>query len=157
MKVLIVSDTHGAKKNMDKLKELIINEIDLIIHAGDNFRDSIYLTETTGKSVISVVGNCDFENREDEIEFEVENVKFFLTHGHRYGVKYGLETIAEKCNSINAQIGIFGHTHVKENSYVSGVHLINTGSLSLPRDGMRGSYVIMEINSGKYNIDFRFI
>ncbi|WP_456096144.1 metallophosphoesterase family protein, partial [Peptostreptococcus sp.] len=36
MKILILSDTHGDRRSMDKLVPFISQEIDLMIHAGDN-------------------------------------------------------------------------------------------------------------------------
>lgn len=157
MKILIVSDTHFGQKNMDKIVPFIKEEIDLIIHAGDNFRDSIYLKEKTGKAVMAVAGNCDYENVEEELEFEVDGLKFFLTHGHRYGVKYGLDTLASKARDIGADIAIFGHTHEKVDAIRGGVRLINPGSLSLPRDGIEKSFVVMDIDEGREEHRFLFL
>lgn len=157
MKILILSDSHGVKKYMDKIVPIIEKDIDLIIHAGDNFRDSIYLKERTEKPVIAVAGNCDFENVERDIDFEVEGVKMFLTHGHKYGVKYGLGNLADIAHEKSAKIAIFGHTHVKEDRMLMGVQMINPGSLSLPRDGIDRSYVIMDIEDGSFTYEYRFL
>lgn len=154
MRVIILSDTHGYKKTMDKIVPLIRDSIDLIVHAGDHFKDSVYISENSGKPVMSVVGNCDFDNVEDELVFDVEGVTFFLTHGHKHHVKYDFEFIADYAKSKGAQVAIFGHTHVKTNEIISGVQLINPGSLSMPRDGIDGSYVIMDINDGKYSFEY---
>lgn len=154
MKIIIVSDTHGLKKNMQKLVPMIKENIDLIIHAGDHFRDSVYLSNETGIPVMSVVGNCDFDNVEDEVIFDIQDIKILLVHGHRHRVKYGVEFLAEYAESKGANIAIFGHTHVKTNEVVRGVQLINPGSLSQPRDGLDGSYVIMEIKNGNYSFEF---
>lgn len=155
MKIIILSDTHGSKKNMDKLVPFIKEKIDLIIHAGDNFKDSIYLKDKTGVSVLSVVGNCDFDNAEDELDFDINGVKFFLTHGHRYGVKYSRETLALEAKKRNADIAIYGHTHIKEDSFLCGIRTINPGSLSQPRDSFSGSYVIMDIEGENLTYEFK--
>ncbi|WP_101772379.1 metallophosphoesterase family protein [Peptostreptococcus faecalis] len=157
MKIIILSDTHGSKKNMDNLVPMIKSDIDLIIHAGDNFRDSVYLKNMTDVPVLAVVGNCDFENSEENIEFELEGIKFFLTHGHKYGVKYGLEKIAQEGSRRDVDIVIFGHTHEKEKSIMNGIQLINPGSLRIPRDGIEKSYVIMKLENGIYEYEFRFL
>ncbi len=154
MKVIILSDTHGSKKNMDNIIPTIKESIDLIIHAGDHFKDSVYLSEKSGKPVIAVAGNCDYENVEDEVEFEIENVRFFLTHGHRHRVKYDLGILAEYAKEKEADIAVFGHTHIKANEVVSGVQILNPGSLSQPRDGLDGSYVIMEIENCSYSFEY---
>ena len=157
MRILVVSDTHGSKSHMDRIIPLIKEEIDLILHAGDNFRDSIYLKEATGKSVIAVAGNCDFENVERNIDFECEGLNIFITHGNSYGVKYGLNDLVRESKKRNANIAIFGHTHCKEDKIISGVQVINPGSLSLPRDDRRGSYVILDIENGSFTYEYRFL
>ncbi len=32
--------------------------------------------------------------------------------------------------------------------------MINPGSLSLPRDGIKGSYVVMDLENGKYTYSY---
>ncbi len=44
----------------------------------------------------------------------------------------------------NAQIAVFGHTHVAHCVYEQGVYLLNPGSASSPRAG-RASYGIVDI------------
>ncbi|WP_304206712.1 metallophosphoesterase family protein, partial [Peptostreptococcus russellii] len=61
MKIAVISDSHRVKRYMDSAIKIIKEEkIELILHAGDNFRDSIYCKEKTGIPVIAVAGNCDF-------------------------------------------------------------------------------------------------
>lgn len=158
MKIAIISDSHRARSYMDKAIEIIKKEeIDLIVHAGDNFADSKYFNQKTEIPVLAVAGNCDYENVETEIDFEFEGVKFFLTHGHHYGVKYGLEILAQQASAKNADIAIFGHSHVKKNCHIANVEIINPGSLSMPRDGSERSFVIMDLNEGKYTYEYIFI
>jgi|SRR3712207_217 len=157
MRLLILSDSHQSIDRLNKLVELIHDEIDIIIHAGDNYRDAVFLRERTKKPIIAVVGNCDFESADIEISFELEGVKFFLTHGHRYSVKYGPDVLVTKALEEGANIAIYGHSHIKFDSYVSGLLVINPGSLSLPRDGSRGSYVVMDIENGSYEYEYRYI
>lgn len=157
MKLLILSDSHNSIERLNKLLPLIESDIDIIIHAGDNFRDSVYLKERSKKPVIGVIGNCDFENTDREIDFELEGVKFFLTHGHRYSVKYGPDVLASKGQELGVDIAIYGHTHIKDDSYVGGVLVLNSGSLSQPRDGSRGSYVVMDVDEGTYRYEYFYI
>lgn len=157
MKVIILSDTHRAKNNMDKLVPYIKENVDMIIHAGDNFRDSVYLSNVCEKPSIAVAGNCDFDNVEEELIFELEGIKILLTHGHRHRVKYGIEFLVDYAKSKSVNIVIFGHTHKKEDRVIDGIQLINPGSLSLPRDGIDQSYVIMNIKNGVYDFEYRFL
>ena len=77
-----------------------------------------------------------------------------LVHGHMHRVKYGLEVLAQDAHEKGADIVIFGHTHIKENKIIGGVEMINPGSLSLPRDGIKGSYVVMDLENGKYTYSY---
>ena len=76
MRIGIVSDTHRMENFMNKAIPHL-KECDLIIHAGDNFSDSKYIHKMTNTDIIAVKGNCDFEDVEDEIAFEVEGKTIF--------------------------------------------------------------------------------
>lgn len=152
MKIGVVSDTHRMNRFIDKTIPYL-KECDLIVHAGDNFVDSKYIHKITNVGVMAVRGNCDFENVEDELEFEVENKKFFICHGDRYGVKYGLYDLEKKAESINADIVIFGHTHTPVVIEKNNIIYINPGSTSLPRDVNYRSFVILEISDDNVSVE----
>ena len=114
MKVGVLSDTHRMQKYMDKAIQ-DLKDCDLLIHAGDNFLDSKYLHKETNIPIIAVRGNCDFDNVEDELIFDIEGKNVFLCHGDSYGVKYGLDMLEKKAKEVRADIVIFGHTHVPLN------------------------------------------
>lgn len=152
MKIGILSDTHGDKLQMDKAISYL-KKCDLIIHAGDNFSDSKYIYNETKINIIAVKGNCDFEQVEDELLFEVENKNIFLCHGDRYNVSYGIEDISKKAKYIGADIAIFGHTHTPLNINKDGILYINPGSISLPRKVSYKSFVIMHINNTDVSIE----
>lgn len=153
MKIGVVSDTHGIKLHIDKSISYL-KKCDLIIHAGDNFSDSKYIYNETKVNIIGVKGNCDFERDvEDELLFEIEDKNIFLCHGDKYGVKYGIEEIEKKAKSVNANIVIFGHTHVPLNIEKDGILYINPGSVSLPRKVTYKSLVIISIDDGNIEIE----
>ncbi|MGL6108136.1 metallophosphoesterase [Romboutsia sp.] len=153
MKIGVISDTHGIKVHIDKAIPHLKN-CDLIIHAGDNFSDSKYVYNETKVNIIAVKGNCDFERDvEDELIFEAEDKSIFLCHGDKYGVKYGIEEIEIKAKSINADIVIFGHTHVPLSIEKDGILYINPGSVSFPRRVSYKSIVMMSIEDGNINIE----
>lgn len=154
MKIGIISDTHRMKQYMDKTIPYL-KECDLIIHAGDNFIDTKYIYEMTNVGIMAVRGNCDFDNVEDEILFEVEDRNIFLCHGDKYEVKYGLEMLESKAKSINADIVVFGHTHNPIYIEKDSILYINPGSVSIPRNVKYRSFVILEIKDK--NIKFNEI
>lgn len=152
MRIGIVSDTHRMENFMNKSIPYL-KECDLIIHAGDNFLDSKYIHKMTNTDIIAVKGNCDFEDVEDEIAFEVEGKTIFVCHGDKYGVKYGLMEIEEKAKSVCADIVIFGHTHIPLCIERDGILYLNPGSISLPRGGSSRRFVIMDIQENIINLE----
>lgn len=152
MKIGILSDTHRMIKNIDKAIPYL-KECDLIIHAGDNFSDSKYIHKATNVDIIAVKGNCDFEHVEDELVFEVDKKTIFLSHGDSYGVKNGVDRIEQKAKGVNADIVIFGHTHVPFQKNKDGIIYINPGSLSLPRGVEYKSFIIIEIEDEAIKIE----
>lgn len=65
---------------------------------------------------------------------KIENKKFFITHGHKYGVKMGLNNIFYKGKESEVDAVLFGHTHIKIISKEDGLWIINPGSPFLPKD-----------------------
>lgn len=152
MKIGVLSDTHMMTKYIDKAIPYL-NECDLIIHAGDNFRDSKYIHQMTKVDMIAVKGNCDFENVEDEILFEVENKNILVCHGDKYDVKYGIDQLQKRAVELKADIVIFGHTHVPLCLNKNGINYINPGSISLPREVIYRSFIILTIENNNVNIE----
>ena len=152
MRIGIVSDTHRMESFINKAIPYL-KECDLIIHAGDNFADSKYIHKMTKVDIIAVKGNCDFDNVEDEIAFEVEEKTIFVCHGHNYGVKYGIDEIEEKAKSLCVDIVIFGHTHIPLCIEKDGILYLNPGSVSLPRGNSSRRFVIMDIDGNKFNLE----
>ncbi|TQQ85451.1 metallophosphoesterase [Peptacetobacter hominis] len=151
MKIGVVSDTHRMTRFMDKAVPYL-EECDLIIHAGDNYIDARYLYDATGVNVLAVVGNCDWDDAEDELFFEAGGKKFFVCHGDRYDVKYGTNMLQTKAERMGADVAVFGHSHVTHIETVNGILYINPGSMALPRGGSDRGFVILDIKEGKINV-----
>ena len=93
MKILVMSDSHGNLKGVEKALKKLGSNADVVVHCGDGTRgEALWLKENCGdKKVVCVRGNCDFTgDMKDEEYFEVCGKKIMATHGHLYGVKYGL-------------------------------------------------------------------
>jgi len=152
MKIGIISDTHGNKQCMDEAISYLM-DCDLIIHAGDNFSDSKYIHSTTKIGMMAVKGNCDFDNVEDELIFDIEDKNIFLCHGDKYGVKYGLEQLEEKAKEVEANIVIFGHTHTPLCIEKDNILYINPGSVSIPRNVNYKSMAILYIDNDNISVE----
>ncbi len=143
---LVLSDTHNERTLMD-IAVKKAGQTDAIIHLGDNIADAKYL-KNTGKTVYSVKGNCDFnEVAQTEILLNIAGKKIFITHGHKYGVKYSLERILYRTSELQADAVFFGHTHAAFNSYEQGILMLNPGSLAEPRLKKR-TFAVVEIENG---------
>lgn len=93
----IVSDSHGMRGMLEQslIKLEAGGPLDALIHCGDGGSDAKYLAGNILQTVI-VRGNCDGWgcDYEDDMLVNIGGVNIFVTHGHRYGVKSGLDTLA---------------------------------------------------------------
>lgn len=159
MKILIVSDTHGRNHYLLRTLEKV-SPIDLLIHLGDFEGGEEYIQSITPCPVEMVSGNNDFFNglpREKIIQ--IGSYTVMLTHGHRYGVNYNTSNIREAAKQNNANIVLFGHTHVPMIDLKESIWAVNPGSLALPRQRDRlPTYIIMEIDAkGKVHFTLNYL
>ena len=135
MRFGVISDTHG---NNRIIRQAIAAAglVDGWLHAGDYSQDARWLVELSGLPVYVVAGNCD--GRVDILideYIEAGGNKIWLTHGHRYGVKHGLQDIVWWGGQYEADVAVFGHTHVPYCDWYDNMLLFNPGSLAAPRYG----------------------
>lgn len=150
MKILVLSDTHGKTEKTCRVFRTL-NNIDLIIHCGDYYRDGQTLEDLFGVTVIGVKGNCDGASSPDVKIVPTPHGNILVTHGHLEGVGYDYTKLLYKAEENQCIAVCFGHTHVPVFEDCNGIYLINPGSLTSPRDGTNGSYGM--IHSTDY--DFR--
>ena len=92
MKILIISDTHGAHRNFDRVIEKE-QPLDMLIHLGDVEGDEDYIPAVADCPVHMVRGNNDFfSGLPGEEEFMIGGYHIFITHGHGYYVSMGEDT-----------------------------------------------------------------
>lgn len=117
-------------------------DYDAVIHLGDGERDLDSVSALTrGKKVFSVRGNCDFASLLNLNEvFNIGSARFFISHGHYEGVKYGLTEFYFKAKSVGADVALFGHTHEQMHDYEDGLHIMNPGSIR------EGYYAVVDIS-----------
>ena len=146
-RIIVISDTH---RHMDYALRVLDNlsEYDMIIHLGDYSADAARLERLyKNVTVVSVCGNNDFPSPSSpaEREIEIDGVKLFLTHGHKYGVKFGYERIYLRALELGAQVVLFGHTHVPICEKEDEVLMLNPGGYN----SNSRSVGIIEIDDGK--------
>ena len=118
---------------------------DAVFHLGDCERDTQRLEkEFPDLPLYRVCGNCDREPVNPEVlQCTLDGVKFFCTHGDRYGVKYTLDALLNAAYFAGADIVLFGHTHRALSETMQGLYVVNPGGrrrdvhLRLHRDARR--------------------
>ena len=153
MKILILSDAHGANRRIEQAIALH-PDAELILYLGDGSRGAcdVFSTLPPNVAAVAVHGNCDgpFSGglRDEEI-LDLEGHRILLCHGHRYGVKGGLGHLIASAKRQGADIALFGHTHERHEEYLPeyGLWLFNPGALSYPERG-EPSFGLLTITSG---------
>ena len=158
MKYLVVSDIHGSNYYANKINEIYTKENpDKIILLGDlyyhgprnpltreyNPAEVCNLLNSLKDKILCTKGNCDAEvdemisefKFEESIIIDINNIKFFFTHGH----KNNIDNIPENINVL-----IYGHFHTGFIKEKDGVICVNAGSISLPKNNTKNSYLIID-------------
>ncbi len=160
MKILIISDSHGSFSGIRKVLSRE-SDAEMLIHCGDIEGDEGLLARSfAGKEVKIVAGNNDiFCNLDPELTFTLYGRKFFVTHGHRYGISMTPEILLDEAMSRDADIVLYGHTHRPAIIYHQHVTGVNPGSLTFPRqEGRIPSYAVMEIDeTGRFDVEIRYL
>lgn len=148
MRILIVSDSHGRNKFLSQVLDKV-GIIDMFLHLGD-LEGSEDFIETFVKCRIEMVsGNNDyFTEIPKEKLLKIGKYTIFMTHGHRYSVYFDTKKLKEAAKSRNADIVMYGHTHMPSIDYSGDVIAVNPGSITQPRQpGRKPSFIIMEIDA----------
>ena len=149
MRIVVLSDTHG---NSYALESVILRntDADWIIHLGDGEHelDNFILShQKLAPKIIHIAGNCDFDSlSNDVLVLPVLDHKILATHGHLYGVSGSLDRLKALALTNSCDIVLFGHTHMRYQSYEDGLYLLNPGSASIPRDGLKPSFGHIDIS-----------
>lgn len=143
MRIYVLSDSHNSFNFAPFLE--ICKYAHMIIHCGDGQRDIEDIKSVATCPVYSVKGNCDFLGKREEI-IEIENHRILVTHGDIYGVKYFDSGLILRAKEVNADIVLYGHTHIPDITFKENIWLINPGSLTRPRENKAPTYCILEIS-----------
>ena len=137
MKIAVFSDSHGRS---DKIREALRRrcDVDMAIFLGDGVGDFYSLKDEFPNVCFSAVrGNCDIGWYDVSVSDSItlEGYRIFWCHGHIYHVKGGVGNLISAAQSREADICLFGHTHVPLSRYISEtdttrpLYLVNPGSI----------------------------
>jgi putative phosphoesterase len=161
MKLVVISDTHGRKHRVREVLERH-RDYEAVLFLGDGLGD---IESESLCGLAAVRGNCDAFSAlwnggvANERMLCFGSFKVLMMHGHLYGVKSGIDRAVAYAASRDADILLYGHTHIRQEKYypqgseVGGIVLkkpmwvFNPGSLGQPTDGVP-SYGIIEIRNG---------
>ena len=151
MKWMIASDIHGSAYYCRELLAAFEREGaqklmllgDVLYHGPRNGVPGFYdppkvaeLLNDRREQILAVRGNCDAEVDQmmlqfpvmaDFAELDVDDHRFFLTHGHLWNAD-NLPALAA------GTVLVHGHTHIPEDRMLDcGIRIFNPGSISLPK------------------------
>ena len=152
-RLLIVSDSHGRTDGIAHLMAKI-ERPDLILHLGDHQDPLSEIELELDCPVLGVSGNCDHDISAGWLPTErlvsIANLRIFMTHGHHYQVKQGLDHLARIAAKppFSADLICFGHTHhpMIQERKVAGrqVRLLNPGSCYPDYRGPHGLFLTID-------------
>lgn len=159
MKILVFSDSHGSHGEMENVIRSE-KDIDIIFHLGDYAKDLDVVKENMKLDIPikRVKGNCDFGSSvPQELLFDICGKKILMRHGSKLRVKQGLTKIDYYAREKNADIVIFGHTHVPLLRNFGDLYILNPGSIGEPRTKGKTYAVITidEKDNGNIKIDMK--
>ncbi|MBE3587043.1 MAG: metallophosphoesterase [Thermoanaerobacteraceae bacterium] len=133
MRIGVIGDTHGyVERALKLLKQL--EPLDMVLHTGDHYRDAGRLARVIPVPVKAVAGNCDpFKSGPVEELLQLAEKRILLTHGHIYQVHRTLQKLLNRALELQADVVVFGHTHVRYHQEHEGILFFNPGSVYHPR------------------------
>ena len=146
MKILVLSDSHGAIEPMERAVER--TDPHLILHLGDCWRDGEKLQGRFPKIPLQQVpGNCDFRSDQPaERLLCLEDFRILMCHGHTYGVKQSLTAAGFAAEEQDLDLFLFGHTHHPLVDRRGKTLFLNPGSIG---EWRRPTYGVITISGGK--------
>ena len=141
----VIADTHGLLR--PEVHEALAG-VYLILHAGDVCGDEILDELSIIAPVAAVAGNCDpVDNPRlpSRIERTIEGVRIHVSHGHELGVPRPDKLLA----AYDADVIIYGHTHVPLVNRVGGRLVLNPGAAGPRRFDLKPSVARLTAVEGR--------
>ncbi len=160
MKLMIASDLHGSayytqallRRLSEEAPEKLVLLGDILYHGPRNALPRDYDTKACAamlnaleKAPLCVRGNCDGEVDQMVLDFPLladfaavfaDGYTLYLTHGHHLDE-------ASKA-AAPGDIVLYGHTHVPAFEQKNEKYYVNPGSVSIPKEESRHSYMLWE-------------
>lgn len=142
MKIIITSDIHRNKEKLENLLKLH-PDANYFLDAGDS---EMINKELSNYNLMSVRGNMDSNfTLPFHRMFNIDNKKILLMHGHTVNVKASIVSLTDTAANLEADIIIFGHTHVPFMKVIDNILYLNPGSL-----GYDDTYIVLENGKARF-------
>lgn len=158
MKIVFISDIHGSFGYAKLIPEILKREnAEKLVILGDLYyhgprnplpleyspMEVSHLLNSLEVDKVAVRGNCDAEvdikitdfDVLDTFEFKCGKNKVFCSHGQNFNI--------DKFPECEFDIMIYGHKHTGFIVEKHGKIIANAGSISLPKDGTKNSYLVL--------------
>lgn len=159
MKYLIFSDLHGSAESAAILCNIFIEQKcdqmiclgDVLYHGPRNDIPELYapkqviaLLNPFADKILCIQGNCDAEVDQMVLKFKLYKTKNIRLNGKQCHLEHGhhLEETKQTLDVV-----LFGHTHIPMLERVEKTIYLNPGSITLPRNNSKRSYMIWEKNT----------
>lgn len=149
MRILVVSDSHSSLSFMLRCAEVL--KPDAVIHLGDYYDDGEVLRDACPNARVYLLpGNCDRYRAPvwvpEILTDTLGGVSFYMTHGHRHGVKSTLGLLLRDARAAGSHMVLYGHTHQAVcHQEEDGLWVMNPGSCGY----YGGSAGLIELRNGK--------
>ncbi len=156
MKLCILSDSHGAVRNMIAVVERAKPQ--LCFFLGDGERDlAAVQARFPALPFYAVRGNCDLRSRlSSSLVCSIGGVSVFAAHGHLYNVKYepGLESLAAAAREAGARLALYGHTHLARLECRDGITFLNPGAVGR---AAHPGYAVLSVEAGGFTAELKTV
>ncbi|WP_237267844.1 metallophosphoesterase family protein [Tessaracoccus flavus] len=150
-----MADSHAPRrwKGVPSALASELGTADLILHAGDVCVPQVLDELAEYAPVRVVMGNNDGEavrdwGAPDELEFLAEGVRIAMIHiaGPRQGRGRRMRR-----RFPDADVVVFGHSHIPWDGVEDGIHLLNPGSVADPRREPSPTFAVLTVDAGNWS------
>mgnify|MGYP002620168108 CR=1 FL=1 len=165
---LVISDSHGyAAQIFFAVKEAGKN-CDALFFCGDGMSDLCLLLQKAGEDeslaecippvICFVEGNCDTEYypvKDGLIRVpltqtvQIAGHTVLCTHGHRFSLYAGTTALENAAQRNEADIVLYGHTHIAQSMQQGQLLIANPGSCAKPRGGQPNCYALLKVRKNE--------
>ncbi|MBO8159836.1 metallophosphoesterase [Thermosyntropha sp.] len=159
-KIAVLGDTHS---DIEKAEKVFIEEgVEYFLFTGDYYSDAVKLSKKLNIGFTGVIGNCDLAFQSaigfPEEEFLlIGDKKVYMVHGHQYRVKENLNVLYYRALEVEADVVIFGHTHIPVCEEINQIWFLNPGSPTKPRNKNCGTWGLIYKESDNLKIKLLYL